>query len=355
MKSIRLSKTILILTFLMFSTGLFSVRKYRVEDVRNVQLEVEDQYVTDPQRVISDNDYFEINRLLQMMRDSFGVEAAVVVLPSIDDEESATAKDFAFKLFNYWGIGNSIDHNGLLILLLTEEGAREIVFETGIGIEPMLTDGMSKLVQTKKMLPHLKEGHYGKGLIAGIHEITEILKGTSELKEAKGLKGNKKPFLIYLVVGFLVLIGIDASKKKKISESDSPYRDAIKGGSSRGIGCWAAILFLPQYFLFRILKSLLGKDKGVALDCENCRTKGSVKLVGKPNIKQEAIPGQDGMKEYRFECSKCKFVHNELIPYKYVQPSTKNDESGERVIGGSSRGGSWGGGASRGGGASTKF
>ncbi len=355
MKSIRLIKTILILTFLIFSANLFSVRKYRVEDVRNVQLEDAEQYVTDPHRVISDNDYFELNRLLQIMRDSHGVETAVVVLPGIDHEEYATAKDFAFKLFNYWGVGNSIDNNGLLILLLTEEGEREIVFETGIGIEPTLTDGMSKLVQTKKMIPYLKEGLYGEGLIAGIQEITEIFKGTSELKEAKGLKGNKKPFIIYLIVGFLALIGIDSSKRKKISESDSPYRDAVKGGGLRGVGCWAAILFLPQYFLYRIVKSLFGKDKGVVLDCENCRTKGSVKLVGEPKIKQEAIPGQDGMKEYRFECSKCKFVHNELIPYKYVKPATKTSDSGERVIGDSSRGGSWGGGSSRGGGASTKF
>ena len=355
MKSIRLYETILILSLLIFSANVFSVRKYRVEDVRNVQLEDAEQYVTDPQRMISDNDYFELNRQLQILRDSHGVETAVVVLPGIDHEVYATAKDFAFKLFNHWGIGNSVDNNGLLILLLTGEGEREIVFETGVGIEATLTDGMSKLVQTKEMIPYLKDGHYGEGLIAGLDEIRKIFEGTSELEESKGVKRGKSSLLIYLIVGFLVLIGLDVGKRKKISDSDSPYKDAIKGGGTRGVGCWAAILFLPQYFLYRMVKSLFGRDKGVTIDCESCRAKNSVKLVGKPEIKQKAIPGQDGMKEYRFVCSKCNFVHNELMPYKYVEPDTKKSDSSEKIKDGESRGGSWGGGSSRGGGASTKF
>lgn len=351
------NKSIFIFTLLLLISGssFSSVQKFRIQEVPNVQLENAEQYVTDPKRAIADEDFFELNRMLQELRENQGVEAAVVVLPAIDESEYATAKDFAFNLFNYWGIGNSIDNNGLLILLLTAEGAREIVFETGIGIEPTLTDGMSKLVQTKKMIPHLKDGDYGQGLIAGVQEITKIFEGTSELKESRGLKGNKRPLIIYLVVGFLALIGIDAGKRKKISDSATPYRDAINSGALKGAGCWAAVLFLPQYFIYMIVKSVMGRGKGAALDCEKCRAKGSVKLIGKPEIKQEAIPGQDGMKEYRFECSKCGFIHNELVSYKYVKPATKTSNEGERVIGNSSRGGSWGGGSSRGGGASTKF
>lgn len=356
MKSVEKSVILTLLLLLLYSASTFSVEKYRIEDVRNVQLEDAEQYVTDPQRLVPDDDFFELNRQLQILRDSLGVETAVVVLPAIDDEEYATAKDFAFKLFNYRGLGNSEDDNGLLILLLTAEGGREIVFETGIGIESTLTDGMSKLVQTKKMIPYLKDGEYGKGLIVGVQEITKIFEGTSEFKESKGLKGNKKPLLIYLVVGFLALIGIDAGKKKKITDSDSPYRNAIDSGALKGAGCWAAVLFLPQFLIYMIIKSVMGRGKGAALDCEKCRAKSSVKLVDKPEIKQEAIPGQDGMKEYRFECSKCGFSHIELVPYKYVKPATKSSDSGERVINSTSRrGGSWGGGSSGGGGASTKF
>lgn len=79
--------------------------------------------------------------------------------------------------------------------------------------------------------------------------------------------------------------------------------------------------------------------------------------MGTPVIKQTAIPGQDGMKEYTFKCSKCGHIHTELAPYKYVEKtSTSTSSTTSRTSrGGSSRGGSWGGGSSGGGGASTKF
>jgi uncharacterized protein len=79
---------------------------------------------------------------------------------------------------------------------------------------------------------------------------------------------------------------------------------------------------------------------------------------GEPIIKQQAIPGQDGMKEYEFVCSKCGFVHKELVPYKYVKPQTESTNSGNNTTyrsGNFTKGGSWGGGKSGGGGASTKF
>ncbi|NLZ95826.1 MAG: hypothetical protein GX921_08395, partial [Bacteroidales bacterium] len=111
---------------------------------------------------------------------------------------------------------------------------------------------------------------------------------------------------------------------------------------------------LPAFIIFSIFKR--GKNGGgtKSVVCESCKKIGGVKLMGTPVIKQTAIPGQDGMKQYTFKCSNCGHIHTELVPYKYVEKSSTTSST-TSSSGSSNRRGSWGGGSSGGGGASTKF
>ncbi len=343
---------------LLLFTGVQAQMRYRVENVPNVQLQDYLQYVSDPERIIGYSETEILNGKLRELRDSSGVQAAVVVLPAIDDENYGSAKEFATELFNRWGIGDRETNNGLLILLLTAEGGREVVFETGQGLESVLTDGLCKLIQTRKMIPFLKEGAYGEGLIAGVDEVEKVLKGTSELIEKPLSAGDMKwPLIIWLGVGAVALYLNESRKKKALENADSPYQAAVQQSSSKGLGCLVAGLFFPVFLLYRIFKGFGKKSGGALIDCTNCKSQGTVSLKkGEPVIRQQAIPGQDGMKEYEFVCSNCGFVHKELVPYKYVKPQTESHGSTTTTYrSSSSRGGSWGGGSSGGGGASTKF
>ena len=330
--------------------------QYTVREVPNVQTRDAEQFVSDPERVLEYNDREALNEKLFEIRESLDVQTAIVVIPDID-EQYTSAKEFATELFGYWGLGVQNSDNGLLILLLTADGKREIVFETGYGIENTLSDGTSKLIQAQKMIPFLKEDAYGEGLIAGVDEIEKALKGTSELiKEPIDAKSMTLPIIIWLVLGVGALAFNESRKKKKVSEESSPYLGAIKQKSAGGLGCLLAVLFFPVFILFRLFK---GGAKNAKIDCQSCKSTGTVSLKkGEPIIKQQAIPGQDGMKEYEFVCSKCGFVHKELVPYKYVKPQTESTNSGNNTTyrsGNFTKGGSWGGGKSGGGGASTKF
>lgn len=354
------TKLLSIACMLSLFTGAVAQTRYTVHDVPNLQRQDYRQYVSDPHNAISYNDMRTLNAKMQEIDDSLHTQCAVVVLPAIDNGY-ATAKEFATELFEAWGIGDKETNQGLLILLITGEGEREVAFETGYGLEDKLPDGVCKLIQTNKMLPYFKEGDFGTGLIAGVTEVEKVLKGSSDLVASDSWPKEATWFIVgWIVIGLLVLWLKSGSATSKTEEGQSNYMAAVKSDDFMGVGCWLALLFLPSFIIFSIFKG--GKNKGgvKSVVCKSCKKAGGVKLMGTPTIKQTAIPGQDGMKEYTFKCSNCRHIHTELVPYKYVEKtsttSTTSSTSSTRTSSGNSkRGGSWGGGSSGGGGASTKF
>ena len=362
MKKASYIRLLNIMFLLCLFIGAAAQTRYSVNDVPNVQRQDYQQFVSDPDNAIPYEDIQTLNTKIQELKDSLNVQCAVVVLPAIADTY-ASAKDFATQLFEAWGLGDKETNQGLLIVLLTGEGEREIAFETGYGLEDKLPDGTCKLIQANKMKPFLAEGNYGAGLIAGVTEVEKILKGSSDPVVADGWPKEATWFIvIWIVVGLLAIWLKTRSAKPKEQDGSSNYMAAINSEGFMGVGCLLAILFLPAFILFAIFKGFSGKSKGGAnsVICESCKTVGGVKLMGEPVIKQTAIPGQDGMKEYSFKCSKCGHVHTELVPYVYVEKTSSSSSNNSRTStgsssGGGTRGGSWGGGSSGGGGASTKF
>ncbi len=357
-----ISKVIIILAISLYFTESVAQNRYSVKDVPNVQLQDYTRYVSDPENVLTMEELVLLDERLAFLRDSVGVETAVVILSAIDTDKYGSAKDFATELFNTWGIGNKETHNGLLILLLTADGEREIVFETGYGTEATLTDGFCKLIQTKKMVPYLKDGEYGEGLIVGVEEVEKIFKGTSEFQAKKPLISDSgKIALIWLLGGLIIIFIVEYIRKRRVLGSENPYVAAAKYKSLSGIGCFMAIIFFPSYIIYMIYLVITKKDNiPPRLNCEKCGAKGKVVLKYKPQVVQKALPGQDGMKQFHYICKACNHGHKVLVPYKYEAPQTKSGGGGSSYSSSSrssssSRGGSWGGGRSGGGGASTKF
>lgn len=334
--------------------------RYLVSEVPNVQLKDQLQYVSDPERVLTEEDTRTLNLMLKESRDSLKVEIAVVILPHIDTERYETARTFANELFNTWGIGDKKTDRGLLILLLTEKGEREIVFETGYGLEQLLPDGLCKLIQTRKMTPFLKEEEFGAGLIAGVSEVEKVLRGTSELASSnnEGLGTEGTLFLvIWNLFGFIMLLIIGKSKKKKLASTKNPYAALVAAKKASGtdwqIGCLALMCFLPQFILYLLFMNANKRKKQNEIVCEKCGSIGTMRLKGRAEIVRKATRGHDGIKQYTFICKQCDHAHYEEVPYKYVSASTASSSSGSSSSG--SSGGSWGGGRSGGGGASTRF
>ncbi len=92
-------------------------------------------YVSDPNNYIPFDDELRINKLLYSLEKQSTAEVAIVMLPSIGAE---VPKDFAVRLFENWSIGKEDTDNGLLIVTVMDQ--RRTEFETGYGLESILTD-----------------------------------------------------------------------------------------------------------------------------------------------------------------------------------------------------------------------
>ena len=143
---------------------------YTVDDVPNPKRQSLSNYVSDPDHYLTGDEISTINSMLLRLEDSTTAQVAVVVLESID---YLVPKEFATELFRKWGIGQADVNNGLLILMVIDQ--RRMEFETGYGLEPVLTDGVCKRIQVERMVPLAKEGRYGQALIDGIEEVNRIL------------------------------------------------------------------------------------------------------------------------------------------------------------------------------------
>lgn len=97
-------------------------------------------------------------------------EIAIAMLQSIGNE---VPKEFANELFKKWGVGKKGSDNGLLVLFVMDQ--RRIEFETGYGMELVLTDATCSQIQQNNMVPRFKEGNYGQGMIDGMLAVATIL------------------------------------------------------------------------------------------------------------------------------------------------------------------------------------
>lgn len=150
-----------------------AARTYRVDDVPNVQRMDARRYVSNPDGILSPAAVARIDSLCAALRERGIAQVAVV---AVDDIAGGDPFSFAIELFRTWGVGRKRDNNGLGVLLVKD--LREIRFVTGGGLEGVLTDAMSKRIQTRYMLPYFREGDYSAGMVAGMTAVAQVLEGS---------------------------------------------------------------------------------------------------------------------------------------------------------------------------------
>ncbi len=87
-------------------------------------------------------------------------------------------EDFGYQLGRAWGIGQKGTNNGVLLIVAPNE--RKVRIEVGRGLEPQLTDLMTKLIIQNTILPHFKRGEFSAGIKAGVHDIKDVMLGDAE-------------------------------------------------------------------------------------------------------------------------------------------------------------------------------
>lgn len=191
------------LLFVFTATAAAETKQYTIDDVPNVRLSDVRQYVTDPSAILSATARDSINAILGRLEKSTGIETAVVMLPSIGDEDIF---DFGHELFRKWGIGKKKSDNGLLILFVKDQ--KKVRFTTGYGIEGTMTDAMSKRIQTTLMIPRFRNGNWDGGMVSGVRAVAKTLDGSMQAEEDNGEDDLSAIMITLLAIVVTMLIFI---------------------------------------------------------------------------------------------------------------------------------------------------
>lgn len=211
MKSIL---TLILVSFLLIPLQA-QEKVYTVENLPKVHLQNKMQYVCNPAGILSQKACDTMDAMLYALEQQTGIETVVAVVPSIGDVECF---DFCHQLLNQWGVGKKGKDNGLVILLVTDQ--RCIQFYTGYGLEGVLPDAICKRIQTKYMIPYLKDGNWNEGMVAGVKATCQRLDGS--MTNDSLTKSTDSRIDIFIVLFIFCMIGLGISLYASWNQSRCP-------------------------------------------------------------------------------------------------------------------------------------
>ncbi len=197
--------------------------------------------VVDQANLLEPSTEVALTEKLAALEAETGDQLVVVTLNSLEDFE---IEDYGYRLGRAWGIGQSENDSGALLIVAPNE--RKVRIEVGYGLEPILTDAFSSDVIQTQMLPPFREGGYQRGIVAGADAVMAQLRLDPAEAQARAAEVAREPdraewpigpgIVVVLVFGFL-LIGL-------IRASSAGGRRR-KGGVSPVL-VWAAADILSQ-------------------------------------------------------------------------------------------------------------
>lgn len=118
-----------------------------------------DFYVADYADVLDD----EVEGLIVLNNDVLDKACgAQIVVVTVDSVGESTIENYAYALFNEWGIGDKAKNNGLLILLAIQDGQYWLM--PGKGLQDYLPAGDLDEMATEYLLPSAQAGNYSEGV-----------------------------------------------------------------------------------------------------------------------------------------------------------------------------------------------
>ncbi|MFW5832054.1 MAG: TPM domain-containing protein [Prolixibacteraceae bacterium] len=135
-----------------------------------------------------------------------------IVVVTVEDLAEFEPWDYAVRLGEKWGVGQSENDNGLVILIkpkMEENDRGHVHIATGYGLEGVLPDAVvNGAIIDNEMIPYFRQGEYYRGLAGGINVIMDITRGeyTAEYYQQNYSqeKGGILPVLIVFIIFFVV-------------------------------------------------------------------------------------------------------------------------------------------------------
>ena len=178
----------------------------------------------------------KLEAFLDQLKRKTGAEFAVL---TVKTTAPSSPSDYKVKVFERWGLGRKGHDDGLLMLVAVEE--REVLFETGYGLEGTLPDGLQSRIVRDEVAPRFRSGDFAGGITAGVLACAVRIAAASgttlewdgrELRYREPARRGGSPgmlALILFVVLFVVLSRLGGGM-------GGPYRRGGWGGGFWGGG-----------------------------------------------------------------------------------------------------------------------
>ena len=127
----------------------------------NIPLSDEGAYALDKSGVLSSETEGHIARYNQYLAESCGAQICVVTIPTMDYVGYDDIENYAYDLFNAWGIGDKDEENGVLLLLVTDDELCWCL--QGEGLEDTLSSSAISDILTENMQDDFYAGEFDSG------------------------------------------------------------------------------------------------------------------------------------------------------------------------------------------------
>ena len=294
--------------------SLAQAATYTPASVPNPKKQGQDNYVANPDGIISEEYENALNGLSQSLYEKTLVELATVALESIGDMD---AFDFSYELFQRWGIGGKDRNTGVLILFVLD--SHDLQIRTGTGIEGVLTDAQCAQIFRNQMVPWFKEGGYENGLMAGAFAIYETCTDEGVPEELQSVRS--------------VTYRAHYDEAESDEDEEEPWWFSLL----------IAISVILGFFIFNHFSSFR--------HCPECKKRKAKRTRTQTLVYASYSHG--GREKVTYTCKHCGHVFTVIETTPRLTRSSSSSSSGGG--GSSSSGGSWGGGSTSGGGAGGKW
>lgn len=173
-----------------------------------------------------------------------------IAVVTISDLGGYDAGDYAFRLAEEWGIGQSDKDNGALVLVQpkTNDQRGQAFIATGYGLEGTVPDAIANRIVDNEMIPRFKENDYANGIAAGVSVLMDLTRGTytaegyKEKTQSSGSRSGAIGIIVFLLIIFLTSLRGKKTRQNSMGHNLSFWMllTMMMGGGGRHSGSWGS-------------------------------------------------------------------------------------------------------------------
>lgn len=190
-----------------FAAAIFFVISFSVSAQDIPSRPVPPRLVNDFANVLSAKQEQLLENKLVRFNDTTSTQICIV---TIDDLGGTTVADFAYQIGEKWGVGHK-ENNGAVILIKPKKGNESggVSIQTGYGLEPFVTDAVSKRIIEQVMIPSFKENDYYTAIDKATDVIIGLVSGqfsADDYNSGEDISGIAALIIILIIIAFVVIL-----------------------------------------------------------------------------------------------------------------------------------------------------